>query len=680
MSEYINGSSHSDASTTITFVDEEDSTKLDPVIKQILSAQVHIAKTRRSYFQLFRFATKCELTIMFIGMIFAGVAGSAMDNKKKIRERYLRAILRQNIAYFDKLGPGEVTTRITSDTHLIQEDIGEKAIIVIQMSNIHYSDAGTIAEEAISTIRTVVAFGSQKKLSTLYDSFLKKARKSKKSLLDGIFLGVTSMVVNVLFAITIGSLSLITISPDLHVFSSAAGAGAKIFEAIDRIPPIDINSNSGNTPENVKAHIQLKITIVSLLLRFYNIISGEIFLDDKNISSLNLVWLRRQIGLVAGNVAYGLIGSVYENMDETKKREMIENACKMANAHDFIMNLPEKYETNVGKRGFLLSGGQKERIAIARAIIKDPKFLLLDEATSALDAQSEDIVQDALEKASKGRTTIVIAHRLSTIRNANKIIVLERGNIVEMGAHEEFIAKQGAYSKLVDAQNIQVSTPEILEDDDDAIYEDNLPGYISRTCLLNEVHLLKVGVEEDIEAAIIAFSQRGERLCHDASFWSLMFIAIAAGTLITNIIHGVIFGISGEKLSERIRPKSFISILRQDISFFDEKDNRNILQIIATMITCIIVAFVIGWKMTLVCLACIPLLVGSGALCIRMLSTFQKKTKKAYENSAKLACESVANIRTVASLTREEDLLKIYHNLLEKSVRQVFNNAFWPSI
>ncbi|CAG8582956.1 8057_t:CDS:2, partial [Cetraspora pellucida] len=703
--------------------------------------------------------------------------------------------------------------------------------IFMKRSLNHYSDAGTIAEEAISTIRTVVAFGSQKKLSTIYDSHLKSAKKEgvKRSLLDGLFLGVTSMttyaiyalafwygstlilsaemtpgtVVNVLFAVLVGSLSLICITPDLQIFSSAASAGAKIFETIDRIPSIDIDSNSGDTPENVIGHIQLqnvsfiypsrpevkilnnislniepgttvalvgssgsgKSTIISILLRFYDTISGQVLLDDQDINSLNLVWLRRQIGLVgqepvlfnttvAGNVALGLTGSVYENIDDAKKREMIENACKMANAHDFIMNLPDKYETNVGERGFLLSGGQKQRIAIARAIIKDPKILLLDEATSALDAQSEDVVQDALNNASKGRTTIVIAHRLSTIRNANKIVVLERGIIVEMGTHDQLMTKKGAYFKLVDAQKLQRNmsikrnmsvkrsfsikrvfpikrslsikrSASIKRDKDDLEAAEPDFDYttwqlIKKITSINtgpELILIFIGLlSATINGAIYsvfaisfahvlqAFSQTSDRLRHDVIFWSLILVVIAAGTMLTNIIQGVIFGISGERFSKRIRSKSFASILRQDIAFFDDKENSIgvltsklsldathvnglsgatlgiILQIAATIIACIIVSFVVGWKMTLVCLCCVPLLIGSGALRIKLLARFQKKTKKAYEDSAKLACESVANIRTVASLTREEEICQIYHNLLEKPLRQGVKNAFWPSI
>jgi ATP-binding cassette subfamily B (MDR/TAP) protein 1 len=149
-----------------------------------------------------------------------------------------------------------------------------------------------------------------------------------------------------------------------------------------------------------------------------------------------------------------MIGTVLEHASNEEKRENVEKACAMANADQFIHNLPEGYETIVGERGFLLSGGQKQRIAIARAIVSDPKILLLDEATSALDTGSERIVQNALDVASKSRTTVCIAHRLSTIKNADNIVVISRGEIVEQGTHSELIVLGGVYKGLVEAQRI----------------------------------------------------------------------------------------------------------------------------------------------------------------------------------------------------------------------------------
>src|SRR5271154_1357872 len=141
------------------------------------------------------------------------------------------------------------------------------------------------------------------------------------------------------------------------------------------------------------------------------------------------------------NVCHGLIGSQWENAPEEEKRELVQKACITANADNFIQGLPDKYDTVVGERAVLLSGGQKQRIAIARAVVSDPKILLLDEATSALDSQAEGIVQNALDKAAMNRTTVCIAHRLSTIKNADKIIVVSRGEIVEEGTHTELIAR-----------------------------------------------------------------------------------------------------------------------------------------------------------------------------------------------------------------------------------------------
>ena len=152
---------------------------------------------------------------------------------------------------------------------------------------------------------------------------------------------------------------------------------------------------------------------------------------------------------VRGNVEHGLIGSKWENASDAEKTKLVQQACIDANAHDFILKLPNGYETNVGERGMLLSGGQKQRVAIARAIVSDPRVLLLDEATSALDTQSEGIVQDALDKASRGRTTITIAHRLSTIKDADLILVMGGGEILEQGTHNSLLADEnGPVSQL----------------------------------------------------------------------------------------------------------------------------------------------------------------------------------------------------------------------------------------
>ncbi len=180
----------------------------------------------------------------------------------------------------------------------------------------------------------------------------------------------------------------------------------------------------------------------------------QIYLDGNNVSYLNLKWLRSNIGVVsqepvlfdttiAENIRYGR---------EDATMEDIEAAAKAANAFNFISELPDGLNTNVGERGTQLSGGQKQRIAIARALVRDPKILLLDEATSALDTESEKIVQEALDKAREGRTTIVIAHRLSTIQTADVIASIEDGRVVEMGTHSQLMDKEGLYYELVNAQ------------------------------------------------------------------------------------------------------------------------------------------------------------------------------------------------------------------------------------
>jgi ATP-binding cassette subfamily B (MDR/TAP) protein 1 len=201
------------------------------------------------------------------------------------------------------------------------------------------------------------------------------------------------------------------------------------------------------------------------LERFYLPMEGQVFLDGKDITTINLRWLRQHMAIVSQEpvlfsvtifegIAHGLVNTEYADASQEKKMEMIEKAARIANAHDFISELPEGYQTKVGERGNLLSGGQKQRIAIARAIVSDPKILLLDEATAALDTKSESAVQEALDRASEGRTTIVIAHRLSTIKKADNIVVMAMGRIVEQGTHGELLKQSGVYSSLVQAQEL----------------------------------------------------------------------------------------------------------------------------------------------------------------------------------------------------------------------------------
>lgn len=198
-----------------------------------------------------------------------------------------------------------------------------------------------------------------------------------------------------------------------------------------------------------------KTTIANLLARFYDVSEGEILIDGENIKNLNVKEYRNLLGMVTQESVLfndSIFNNILMGKPEATEAEVIA-AAKIANAHQFIDELPEKYYTNIGDDGNKLSGGQKQRVSIARAVLKNPPIMILDEATSALDTESERFVQDALEKMMENRTSLVIAHRLSTIQKADWIVVMERGIVVEQGTHQELFEKKGMYRRLVDLQN-----------------------------------------------------------------------------------------------------------------------------------------------------------------------------------------------------------------------------------
>ena len=217
---------------------------------------------------------------------------------------------------------------------------------------------------------------------------------------------------------------------------------------------VSFKINSGETYALVGPSGGGKTTICHLIPHFYDVLDGDILLDGKSINRLTRASVRRNIGIVQQDV-YLFNASIKENilygkLDATDE-EVIE-AAKRANIHEFVMSMPNGYDTEIGERGIRLSGGQKQRLSIARVFLKNPPILILDEATSALDNATEILIQKALDELSVGRTTIVVAHRLSTIRNADKIAVIDKGRVIEEGTHDELLAVNGEYADLYNKQ------------------------------------------------------------------------------------------------------------------------------------------------------------------------------------------------------------------------------------
>ncbi|MEG2814312.1 MAG: ATP-binding cassette domain-containing protein, partial [Oscillospiraceae bacterium] len=228
----------------------------------------------------------------------------------------------------------------------------------------------------------------------------------------------------------------------------------KYDDSNDILSNINLSISKGKTIAFVGSSGGGKTTLCHLIPRFYDINSGEIVIDGINIMDFTLESLRKNVGIVQQDV-FLFEGTIwdniaYGNLDATD--EEIINAAKMANIHDFVLELENGYKTNIGERGVKLSGGQKQRLSIARLFLKNPSILILDEATSALDNATELLIQDALDKLSVGKTTLIVAHRLSSIKNADNIVVLTKNGIEEQGTHSELLNNDGLYKELYNSQ------------------------------------------------------------------------------------------------------------------------------------------------------------------------------------------------------------------------------------
>lgn len=467
--------------------------------------------------------------------------------------------------------------------------------------------------------------------------------------------------------VVIAGLSLGQAAPDIAAFVRAKAAAYPIFEMIERNTMTKTSSKTGRKLDKLEGHIKFedvcfsypsrpdvmifdklcldipsgkivalvggsgsgKSTVISLIERFYEPLSGQILLDGNDIKHLELKWLRQQIGLVNQEPAL-FATSIRENIlygkDDATLVE-ITNAAKLSEAMSFINNLPDRFETQVGERGIQLSGGQKQRIAISRAIVKNPLILLLDEATSALDAESEKSVQEALDRAMVGRTTIVVAHRLSTIRNADVIAVVQEGKIVEIGSHEELISNpDSAYASLIHLQETaslqrqssmgptmgrplsvrysrelshkrsSFGTISFRSEKDsvsragaDSI-EPVKPRHVSSKRLYSmigpdwtygvvgticafiagaQMPLFALGVSQ----ALVSYYMDWDTTRHEVKKISILFCTGAVITVIVYAIEHLCFGIMGERLTFRVREKMFSAILKNEIGWFDDMSN-----------------------------------------------------------------------------------------------------------
>ncbi|KAK0607361.1 hypothetical protein LWI29_013844 [Acer saccharum] len=468
-----------------------------------------------------------------------------------------------------------------------------------------------------------------------------------------------------------------------------------------------LSISSGTTAALVGQSGGGKSTVISLIERFYDPQAGEVLTDGVNLKEFQLKWIRDKIGLVSqgpvlftcsikDNIAYGKNGAT---IDEIKA------ATELANADNFIKNLPQGLHTMVGEHGIQLSGGQKQGVAIARAILKDPRILLLDEATSALDAESERMVQEALDRIMIYRTTVIVSHRLSTVRNADMIAVIQNGNIVEKDSAPRSFSAPSATPRF----SISERTP-AKQYDTPACGTSQQPQEIPLTRLIYlnspEIPVLLLGAIASVANGVIVpifgvllaaivktFYEPEDELKRDTKFWALMFVVLGVASLLATPLSMYFFTVAGCKLIKRVRSMCFEKVVYMEISWFDEAEHSSgaigarlsthaiavrslvgdalalLVQNIATVVADLVIAFKSNWQLAPLILALFPLMGVSGYIRWKSMKGFSKNAKKMYEEASQVASDAVGSIRTVASFCAEEKMMQLYQKKCDGPIK-----------